>query len=171
LVKPLPSMRTTINVLGSRLSGCSNARTYSYLVARQHMLVSLRRSSSSAVAPSHATSSPQDACRKAYTHFELAILHLFQTFPYRSRSGRRKHGQAATIKRPPTRPRSRKGETRAKHRGVQKEPERQKFQLEAESSGAVAAMGERKGVSGRAGARMHTESTRVSGRRMSCTPT
>jgi hypothetical protein len=118
-----------------------------------------------------ATSSPRDAFRKACTHFELAILRLFQTLPYRSRSGRRKHGQAATIKRPPTRPRSRQGETRAKHREVQREPERQRFQLEAESSGAVAAMGERRGVSGRAGARMHTESTRVSGRRMSCTPT
>src|SRR6266566_6419612 len=32
LVKPLPSIRTTIQVLGSRISGCSNCFTYSYLV-------------------------------------------------------------------------------------------------------------------------------------------
>lgn len=31
LWKPLPSMRTTIQVFGSRRSGCSNAFTYSYL--------------------------------------------------------------------------------------------------------------------------------------------
>ena len=33
-LKPRPSMRTTIHVFGSRLSACSNCRTYSYLDAQ-----------------------------------------------------------------------------------------------------------------------------------------
>jgi hypothetical protein len=35
LEKPRPSIRTTIQVLASRLSGCSKRRTYSYLGVRQ----------------------------------------------------------------------------------------------------------------------------------------
>jgi hypothetical protein len=34
-VNPLPSMRTTIQVLASKISGCSKERTYSYLVVYQ----------------------------------------------------------------------------------------------------------------------------------------
>lgn len=45
LVKPRPSMRTTTNVLGSRLSGCSNERTYSYLAAVSVVGVAMRSSS------------------------------------------------------------------------------------------------------------------------------
>ena len=40
-VKPRPSMRTTIHVLGKRLSGCSNALTYSNL--HYHLVVVLAR--------------------------------------------------------------------------------------------------------------------------------
>lgn len=36
LVKPLPSILTTTHVLGSRMSGCSKALTYSNLLQCQH---------------------------------------------------------------------------------------------------------------------------------------
>ncbi len=35
--KPLPSIRTTIHVFGSKISDCSNNLTYSYLCSRQFL--------------------------------------------------------------------------------------------------------------------------------------
>jgi len=76
--KPLPSMRTTIQVLASRTSGCSKERTYSYLAGCQFQL---------APRPGH----PQ---HRETTHFEFAMqlarADETQTVPSRSHNVQRR---------------------------------------------------------------------------------
>ena len=80
-VKPRPSMRTTMKVLGKRPSGCSKERTYPYLAAGQSVLLSWG-SVGVAVTSDH----EHEALALNLTHFEFAMVQACKRHLSASRS-------------------------------------------------------------------------------------
>ena len=144
------------------------------------MAISLRRrSSSSALAarvrsspPSRTQQAPLGACRKAYTHFEFAMAGVLQTSPCRGPQLVVQHGRA--LIETPWSGVAQVEMTQEQRSGGRRTEGREEGEelMEAEKSGRSLRWGWSAPCGWTAGdSRMHSGSTRVSGRRMSCTPT